>query len=201
MSADEHRRWPHPIFLDLSGQPVVVVGGGAVAERKIETLIAASARISVVSPEVTPAIAAWGADGRLSIALRPYRRGDLAGVRLAYAATSDMAVNQAIRDEARAEGVWLNAVDRPALCDFISPATVRRGDLTLAVSTNGRAPALAKQIRQDLEHAYGQSTPGWSMRWVKLATAPGRNPCQAGPDSTVRPAWCTWSARDPATSN
>ena len=106
-----------------------------------------------MSPEVTPAIAAWAADGRLSIALRPYRHGDLAGVRLAYAATSDMAVNQAIRDEARAGGVWLNAVDRPALCDFISPATVRRGDLTLAVSTNGRAPALAKQIRQDLEQA------------------------------------------------
>jgi len=160
MSADDHRSWPHPIFLDLDGQPVVVIGGGAVAERKIEALIAASARITVVSPEVTPAIAAWAAEGRLTIALRPYRGGDLAGVRLAYAATSDMAVNQAVRDEARAGGVWLNAVDRPALCDFISPATVRRGDLTLAVSTNGRAPALAKQIRQDLEHAYGPEYAG-----------------------------------------
>ena len=160
MSADDHRSWPHPIFLDLSGQPVVVVGGGAVAERKIEALIEARARITVVSPDVTPAIAAWAAEGSLSIALRPYRMGDLAGARLAYAATSDMAVNQAIRDEARAGGVWLNAVDRPALCDFISPATVRRGDLTLAVSTNGRAPALAKQIRQDLEHAYGPEYAG-----------------------------------------
>jgi uroporphyrin-III C-methyltransferase/precorrin-2 dehydrogenase/sirohydrochlorin ferrochelatase len=160
MSADDHRSWPHPIFLDLSGQPVVVVGGGSVAERKIEALVAASARITVISPEVTPAIEAWAAEGRLSIALRPYRAGDLAGVRLAYAATSDAQVNQAIRDEARAQGVWLNAVDKPALCDFISPATVRRGDLTLAVSTNGRAPALAKQIRQDLEHVYGPEYAG-----------------------------------------
>jgi uroporphyrin-III C-methyltransferase/precorrin-2 dehydrogenase/sirohydrochlorin ferrochelatase len=155
MSADDHRNWPHPIFLDLSSQPVVVVGGGAVAERKIEALIAASASIMVVSPEVTPAIAAWAAEGKLSIALRPYRRGDLAGSRIAYAATADPGVNQAVRDEARETGVWLNAVDRPALCDFITPATVRRGHLTLAVSTNGRCPELAKRIREDLERAYG----------------------------------------------
>ena len=155
MSPDGHRSWPHPIFLDLSGRPVVVIGGGAVAERKIESLLAAGARITVVSPEVTPAIEAWAAGGSLTLELRPYRAGDLAGVRLAYAATSDPEVNQAVRDEARAEGVWLNAVDQPALCDFITPATVRRGDLTLAVSTNGRCPALAKQIREDLERTYG----------------------------------------------
>ncbi len=75
MSADDHRRWPHPIFLDLDGQPVVVIGGGAVAERKIDALIAASARITVVSPEVTPAIAAWAAEGRLSIVAAPLPGG------------------------------------------------------------------------------------------------------------------------------
>jgi uroporphyrin-III C-methyltransferase/precorrin-2 dehydrogenase/sirohydrochlorin ferrochelatase len=155
MSADDRRSWPHPIFLDLSGEPVVVIGGGAVAERKIESLIAAGARVTVVSPEVTDLIATLAAAGSLTLRTRPYRRGDLAGCRLAYAATSASDVNQAVRDEARAEGVWLNAVDKPALCDFITPATVRRGDLTLAVSTNGRCPALAKQIREDLERAYG----------------------------------------------
>jgi uroporphyrin-III C-methyltransferase/precorrin-2 dehydrogenase/sirohydrochlorin ferrochelatase len=86
---------------------------------------------------------------------RAYRRGDLAGCRLAYAATPDPDVNRAARDEAQALGIWFNAVDQPDLCDFITPAIVRRGDLTLAVSTNGRYPALAKQIRQQLEHTFG----------------------------------------------
>jgi uroporphyrin-III C-methyltransferase/precorrin-2 dehydrogenase/sirohydrochlorin ferrochelatase len=160
MSADPHRSWAHPIFLDLSGQPVVVVGGGAVAERKIEALIPTGARITVVSPEVTGLIATRAGEGGIALHQRAYRRGDLAGSRLAYAATSDPDVNQAVRDEAQAEGVWLNAVDQPALCDFITPATVRRGHLMLAVSTNGRCPGLAKQIREDLEHAYGPEYAG-----------------------------------------
>ena len=155
MSAGEHRSWPHPIFLDLEGQPVTVIGGGAIAERKIGALVAAGARVTVVSPDVTAIIARHAADGAIAVERRAYRRGDLAGCRLAYAATSDPAVNQAVRDEASDLGVWLNAVDKPALCDFITPATVRRGHLTLAVSTNGRVPELSKQIREALEAAYG----------------------------------------------
>jgi uroporphyrin-III C-methyltransferase / precorrin-2 dehydrogenase / sirohydrochlorin ferrochelatase len=155
MSATHHRSWPHPIFLDLTGQPVVVIGGGAVAERKVEALVASGACITVVSPEVTDLIAQRAAEGSLTLQLRPYRSGDLAGCRLAYAATSNTVVNQAVRDEARDAGIWLNAVDMPALCDFITPATVRRGHLTLAVSTNGRCPELAKEIRKSLERAYG----------------------------------------------
>jgi uroporphyrin-III C-methyltransferase/precorrin-2 dehydrogenase/sirohydrochlorin ferrochelatase len=155
MSADHWRSWSHPIFLDLSGQPVVVIGGGAVAERKIEALVASGARITVVSPDVTDLIAQRAGEDRITLQRRPYRNGDLAGCRLAYAATSDPEVNQAVRDEAREAGVWLNAVDKPAHCDFITPATVRRGHLTLAVSTNGRCPELAKQIREELERAYG----------------------------------------------
>jgi uroporphyrin-III C-methyltransferase / precorrin-2 dehydrogenase / sirohydrochlorin ferrochelatase len=155
MSADHHHSWPHPIFLDLSGQPVVVIGGGTVAERKIEALVAAGASVTVVSPEVTSLVAERAGEGFITLQARPYRRGDLAGCRLAYAATSDPDVNEAVRDEAREAGIWLNAVDEPALCDFITPATVRRGQLTLAVSTNGRCPELAKQIREALERAYG----------------------------------------------
>jgi uroporphyrin-III C-methyltransferase/precorrin-2 dehydrogenase/sirohydrochlorin ferrochelatase len=155
MSKRDHRSWPHPIFLDLEGQTVTVIGGGAVAERKIEALVAAGARVTVVSPDITANIARHAAEGTVSVERRAYRRGDLAGSRLAYAATSDAAVNQAVRDEARDLGVWLNAVDKPALCDFITPATVRRGHLTLAVSTNGRVPELSKQIREALESAYG----------------------------------------------
>ena len=145
----------HPVFLDLGGQPVVVIGGGKVAERKIETLLEAGARVTVVSPTVSDLIARRVGEGRITHWPRPYRTGDLRGCRLAYAATSDPQVNEAARREASDSGIWLNAIDQPARCDFITPAIVRRGDLTIAVSTNGRCPALARQIREDLERQYG----------------------------------------------
>jgi uroporphyrin-III C-methyltransferase / precorrin-2 dehydrogenase / sirohydrochlorin ferrochelatase len=147
--------WLHPIFVDLTGQPVIVVGGGGVAERKIGTLLETGARVTVVSPEATPVIARWASAGRLVLKVRPYRTGDLRGFRLAYAATGDPAVNRGVHTEARMEGVWLNAIDQPDLCGFISPAIVRRGNLTIAVSTNGRCPALSRKIREDLEKQFG----------------------------------------------
>jgi uroporphyrin-III C-methyltransferase/precorrin-2 dehydrogenase/sirohydrochlorin ferrochelatase len=148
-------RWPIPIFVALDDVPVVVVGAGAVAERKVAVLLDAGARVTVVAPEAVPAIRAWAAEGRLALKPRPYRAGDLRDARLAYAATSRPDVNRAVRVEALALGVWLNAVDQPDLCDFISPALVRRGDLTIAISTNGRAPGFAKRIREELERQYG----------------------------------------------
>ena len=147
--------WLHPIFIDLAGQPVVVIGAGTVAERKIETLLATGAVVTVVSPEATTLIVRWAETGRLTLKNRPYRAGDLRGFRLAYAATADSSVNRAVRVEARAEGIWLNAIDQPDLCDFITPAIVRRGHLTIAVSTNGRCPGLSRKIRQDLEKQFG----------------------------------------------
>jgi uroporphyrin-III C-methyltransferase/precorrin-2 dehydrogenase/sirohydrochlorin ferrochelatase len=155
MSEDPRRGWRFPIVIDLAGRPVVVVGGGAVAERKIEILIEAGARVTVVSPEVTDRVARWARGGRIALERRRYRAGDLAGARLAYAATSDPAVNRAVREEAVREDAWLNVIDEPDLCDFISPAVLRRGDLTIAVSTSGRVPALSKQIREELELRYG----------------------------------------------
>ncbi len=143
--------WGFPIFVDLQGVPVVVIGAGAIAERKVSALLEAGARVTVVAPGVVPAIEAWAADGRLTLRRRAYGAGDLHGARLAYAATGNDEVNRAVRAEALAEAIWLNAVDQPDLCDFISPAVVRRGDLTLAISTNGRAPGLAKSIREQLE--------------------------------------------------
>jgi uroporphyrin-III C-methyltransferase / precorrin-2 dehydrogenase / sirohydrochlorin ferrochelatase len=155
MSTESRRAWPHPVFIDLAGVPVVVVGGGSVAERRIEALVQAGAKVTVVSPAVTEAVARWADSGRLTLQRRAYVSGDLRGARLAYAATSDDGVNRAVREEASAEAIWLNAVDQPDLCDFITPAVVRRGDLTLAVSTSGRCPGLARQIREDLERRYG----------------------------------------------
>jgi uroporphyrin-III C-methyltransferase / precorrin-2 dehydrogenase / sirohydrochlorin ferrochelatase len=148
-------RWPLPIFVALRDVPVTVIGAGSVAERKIGVLLDAGARVSVVAPAATMAIQGWASEGRLELRQRPYRAGDLRGARLAYAATSMPEVNRAVRVEARAERVWLNAVDQPDSCDFITPALVRRGDLTIAVSTNGRAPGFAKAVREELERHVG----------------------------------------------
>jgi uroporphyrin-III C-methyltransferase/precorrin-2 dehydrogenase/sirohydrochlorin ferrochelatase len=152
--------WLHPIFIDLTGHPVIVVGGGDVAERKTGTLLEAGAQVTVVSPEATPLLARWALAGRVVLKRRTYRAGDLRGFRLAYAATSDPVVNRAVRVEARVEGIWLNAVDQPDLCDFITPGIVRRGNLTIAVSTNGRCPAFSRKIREDLEKQYGPEYAG-----------------------------------------
>jgi uroporphyrin-III C-methyltransferase / precorrin-2 dehydrogenase / sirohydrochlorin ferrochelatase len=144
-----------PILLDLCGRPVVVVGGGQVAERKVEGLLECGACVTLISPEVTPAIEQWAEAGAIRLERRRFLPGDLGHARLAYAATSDPEVNQAVRAEADDKSIWLNVVDQPALCDFFVPALVRRGDLTVAVSTNGASPALARRIREELERRFG----------------------------------------------
>lgn len=145
----------HPIFLDLRDRPVVVIGGGEVAERKIAALLESGARVTVISPAVTEGIRGHAEAGRLRVELRPYRAGDLRGARLAYAATGDAALNRAVREEADNAGVWLNVADEPALCDFFAPAVVRRGDLTIAIGTEGASPALAARLREHLEQNLG----------------------------------------------
>ena len=183
MSADTRRRWPHPIFLGLDGQMVVVVGGGTIGERKVDSLLESGARVTLISPEVTERLAERADAGAIALHRRAYRRGDLAGCRLAYAATPDPDVNRAVRDEAQALGIWFNAVDQPDLCDFITPAVVRRGDLTLAVSTNGRCPALAKEIRQQLERTFGPECAEMVERRGKA-----RDVERTEPDETELPA-------------
>ena len=143
------------IFLNLRDRPVVVVGGGEVAERRIEAVAEAGARVTVVSPEITARIGQWVAAGRVRLERRRYRVGDLRGARLAYVATGDADANRAAREEADAEGVLLNVADEPALCDFLTPASVRRGDLTVGISTSGASPALAARLRERLERDLG----------------------------------------------
>jgi siroheme synthase-like protein len=144
-----------PLFVELAGSPCVVLGGGAVAERKVAGLLEAGAVVTVVSPSLTPALAALVSAGRIAHIARGYAPGDLAGSRLAFAATDDGIINAAVADEGRERGVWVNAADDPAHCDFILPSIFRRGDLTVAVATGGTAPALARAIREDLEHQLG----------------------------------------------
>ncbi|HEX5531751.1 MAG TPA: bifunctional precorrin-2 dehydrogenase/sirohydrochlorin ferrochelatase [Methylomirabilota bacterium] len=141
----------YPVFLDLSDQPCLVVGGGPVAEGKVAGLLAAGARVTVVSPTVTARLADWAAEGRLLHLAREYRAGDVEGRRLALVATDDGAVTREVVAEGRARSVWVNAADEPARCDFILPAVIRRGRLVVAVSTGGASPAAARAIREELE--------------------------------------------------
>jgi precorrin-2 dehydrogenase/sirohydrochlorin ferrochelatase len=148
-----------PILVDVDGRPVVVVGGGRVAERRARELLAAGAVVRVVSPAVGAGLADLAARGELAVEPRPYRAGDLAGAALAVAATDDPGVNRRVVADGRAAGVLVNRVDAPGEGGFTVPAVLRRGDLTLAVGTAGRAPGLAGAVRRRLEGDFG---PEWA---------------------------------------
>lgn len=143
------------INVTLAGQPVLVVGAGTIAARKIESLLDAGATVRVVAPRVSDAVARLAAGGRIVLDRRAYGPGDAAGARLVVAATDDEEVNASVSRDATAAGVLVNVVDRPALCTFTIPAVVRRGALTLAVATEGQCPACARAIREELEDRYG----------------------------------------------
>ena len=139
----------YPVFLDLHGKRCVVVGGGQVAVRKVEGLLAVGAEVTVIAPEHGALPAGVG------VLRRAYQPGDLAGARLVIAATNDAAVNAAVASEAEARGILVNVVDDPAQCSFILPAVVRRGALCLAISTGGASPAFARRLRAALEEQFG----------------------------------------------
>ncbi len=137
----------YPVSLNLEGRPCVVLGGGPIAEQKVINLLEAGARVTVISPEVTPRLDGLEAQGTVRITRRPYRRGDLYGAFLAIAAGEDRAPNREIWEEAEQERVLLNAVDDTPHCHFIAPAIFRQGDLSVAVSTAGKSPALGVRVR------------------------------------------------------
>ena len=143
------------VNLALEGRAAVVIGGGEVAARKVQDLLAAKANVTVIAPHLCGQIVALADEKRIVAHGRPYRTGDLAGAFVAIAATDDEDLNARISGDAAALNVLVNVVDRPALCTFTVPATVRRGDLTLAISTEGRCPALAGILREELEERYG----------------------------------------------
>ena len=128
-----------------------MIGGGAVAERKIAGLLEVGAGVTVISPDVTENIARWSKDKLIHFLARRYQPGDLSGYELAFAATHDEEVNATVFAEGRERGVLVNSADDAAHCDFILPSVLRRGDLTVAVSSGGGSPALARTIREELE--------------------------------------------------
>lgn len=141
----------YPIFLNLRGCPVVMIGGGAVAERKVNTLLKAGAEVTVISPSLTRRLAAWSVRGKIKEVRRPYRRGDLGRAVLAFTATDNREVNQAVAREAGKKKIFINVADQSSSEGFIVPALFTKKELTVAVSTGGKNPGMAKKIRDQLK--------------------------------------------------
>lgn len=155
---------PYPLFVRLDGQRVVVVGAGAVAARKVDTLLEYGAHVVVVAPWACESVREHEAAGRIEWLRREYRTGDLEGALLAIVSTDDRSVNEAAHRDACAAGALVNVVDVPELCTCIVPSIMRRGQLQVAVSTNGAAPSVARGIRRDLESRF----PEWWADYIDL---------------------------------
>ena len=144
-----------PIFLEMSERLCLVIGGGAVAERKVGALLNTGALVTVISPKLTERLLGWVGTGKIQNIAREYQNGDLTGYQMVFVATEKNDVNKAVAQEGRNQRVWVNAADDPANCDFILPSVLRRGDLTVAVGTGGASPAVSKMVREELEESIG----------------------------------------------
>ena len=141
----------YPVFLNLTGRRCVIIGGGQVAEGKVSKLLDSGAKIILISPDATQGIRDYADSGQIEYNLRKYQEGDLNGAFLVVAATNDRVVNQEIFEEAEKSGILLNAVDDMPRCSFIAPSIVEKGPITVAISTGGASPALARKLREKLE--------------------------------------------------
>ena len=150
-----------PIFVKLQGRLVIVIGGGTIAEGKIAGLLAAGARVRVISPAISPALAERVRDRKIEWLAKVFEPGDLSGAHLVIAATSALGVNEAAFREAEARGIFCNAVDDIEHCHFYYGSVVQRGDLQIVISTNGKSPALAQRLRQELEAQFGPEYEVW----------------------------------------
>lgn len=141
----------YPVFIDLQNRPVLVVGGGPVAERKVETMLEAGAAVTVVSPDVTNQLMEQANSGRITLKQRRFEPSDIDGASLVISATDDAATQKEVASIAASRKILVNTVDKPELCDFIVPAILRRGDITIAISTAGKSPSLAAALRKRLD--------------------------------------------------
>ena len=166
----------YPAYLNIAGRRAVVVGGGEVAERKTVQLLASGANVTLVSPDATPELERLASEGSVRWIRRAYVPGDLAGAWLAIAATDDTEVHRSVHAEAEREKTLLNVADVADLCGFIAPSVVQRGPVTVAVSTGGASPALARKIRELMSGAqnpphYDHDTFCRCVEWADAADA------------------------------
>ena len=176
----------YPVNLVLTGKRCLVVGGGKVALRKVEGLLACGADVTVIAPDVHPDLQA---DPSVTVKQRPYVEGDAArgGYRLVITATDDTAVNQQVHDDADGAGIWVNSADDPERCTFTLPAIVRNGPLMLTVATGGHSPALASHLKARLAEEYG----GEDYRTLVALLEEARSDLHAEGRTTEGLAWQT----------
>jgi len=145
----------YPVFIKLDGETALVVGGGRVAQRKIETLLEYGASVRIVSKELTGKLKQFIESGDIRHVGEKFESRHLDGAFMVIAATDDKKLNREISEAARKRGLLINAVDQPPDCNFIVPSIVKKGDLTIAISTSGKSPALAKKLREKMDGQFG----------------------------------------------
>lgn len=145
----------YPLFLSIEGRTCLIVGGGAVGERKVRSLLRHGACIRLVARELTPWLHEQCSGKRVCLAGTRYEKAHLEGVTLVFAATSDLELNRTVAADAHERGLWCNMATDPELGSFIVPSVVERGSLSIAVSTAGLSPAVSKVLRQRLENEFG----------------------------------------------
>ena len=157
-----------PIFLKLTGRRCLVVGAGTIAESKIESMLEAEADVTVVATRVNARVRHFAESGALRLEERAFREDDLQDIFLAVAGTDVPEVNRAVFAEAERRGILVNAVDDPPYCDYYFPSVVRRGELQIAISTAGESPALAQQLRKELNQQLPLDLGPWLMELGRL---------------------------------
>ena len=155
----------YPIFLKLEGHKVLIVGGGMVAEQKIEAVLRSATDVTVVSPQITSRIRFWAHQGHIKHHAVEFRPGMTQGYFLVISCTDSEETNRAVYQEARKNGALANAVDDPGYCYFYAPAVVSRGEFQIAISTGGNSPALSQHVRKQLEEDFGPEYESWTA-WL-----------------------------------
>lgn len=145
----------YPVYIQLQGQPCVVIGGGKIAEGKVEGLLAVQAKVTVIAPKITARLHDLVQEKQITYLGREYQTGDLTGAFMVICATDRTEINQAVWQEAAANRQLVNVVDDTPRCNFIAPSILRKGDLTIAISTSGKAPALAVRLKERFQRELG----------------------------------------------
>jgi len=145
----------YPVYIKLRNQSCVVIGGGKIAEGKVEGLLAVEARVTVISPELSPRLQELSNQKQITYIPRPYQAGDLTGAFMVICATDQAEINHQVWQEASANRQLVNVVDDTPRCNFIAPSILRKGDLTIAISTSGKAPALAVRLKERFQREIG----------------------------------------------